>query len=148
MERQGEASNDYGADLGSFASTGATRSETQALILASSDQELAGEHDMSDEAEPTDDGVGVSNRGSRTVAPSGGHVRPPPMSLVSRGRVSDSSARPAREVGHDSLTITVLSFLDAPVRRRCFVVDLGGDIAALRGQIGSATHTLHRTISS
>ena len=58
-----------------------------------------------------------------------------------QGHVPEVAAQRAREVEHDSPTVTVLTFLDVPARRRFFAVDLGDDIAALRSQISGATQT-------
>ena len=58
-----------------------------------------------------------------------------------QGHVPEVAAQRAREVEHDSPTVTVLTFLDVPARRRFFAVDLGDDIAALRSQISGAAQT-------
>ena len=71
-----------------------------------------------------------------SLGPRRRHPRP-----KGQGHVPEVAAQRAREVEHDSPTVTVLTFLDVPARRRFFAVDLGDDIAALRSQISGATQT-------
>ena len=71
-----------------------------------------------------------------SLGPRRRHPRP-----KGQGHVPEVAAQRAREVEHDSPTVTVLTFLDVPARRRFFAVDLGDDIAALRSQISGAAQT-------